>query len=221
MERLVQAAPTNALWIRQLAQYYHLDNRPRQAIRLLDELLKNESDEWRALRISRRCATSASAITKRRSKTTKRHWESSRHSSRISRQSDAEAEFDYSGLLNNLAWVLATSPQDDVRDGKRSVELGIRPCEATDYKAAHILSTLAAGYAEIGDFENARKYSSQAVEEETKEANPEQLEQLKKELESYEAEKPSREEQKVLERTSSPWVPPQKPSTRKKPLCWQ
>ena len=36
------------------------------------------------------------------------------------------------GLLNNLSWVLSTSPKDDIRDGKRSIELaaylGVRRC---------------------------------------------------------------------------------------------
>ena len=67
-----------------------------------------------------------------------------------------------SGLLNNLAWVLATSPNDKVRDGKRSIELATKACELTEYKEAHILSTLASGYAEEGDFETAKKWSAKA-----------------------------------------------------------
>ena len=51
-------------------------------------------------------------------------------------------------LLNNLAWVLSTSPVDDVRDGKRAVELALKACEASNYEKPHILSTLAAAYAE-------------------------------------------------------------------------
>ncbi len=35
-----------------------------------------------------------------------------------------ESTAEYSGLLNNLAWLLSTSTQDSVRDGKRSWSWG-------------------------------------------------------------------------------------------------
>lgn len=102
-----------------------------------------------------------------------------------------ELDPDDSGVLNNLAWVLATSPEAELRDGKRSVELAKRACEATDYKEAHILSTLAAAFAEKGDFPEAIRWSTQAVAI----GNSEVDEQLAKELKSYEAGKPWREQQ--------------------------
>ena len=98
-----------------------------------------------------------------------------------------------SGSLNNLSWVLSTSPVDSIRDGKRALELGKKACEVTDYEQAHILSTLAAAYAETGDFEKAREWSAKAVELGTKEDN-EQLDSLKNELENYKNNKPWREE---------------------------
>ncbi len=96
---------------------------------------------------------------------------------------------DNSGILNNLAWVLATSPEDQLRDGKRAIELAKQACEETEYKQAHILSTLAAGYAETGDFDSAIDWSKKAVELGSDELKG----QLQKELESYEAKKPWRE----------------------------
>ena len=97
-----------------------------------------------------------------------------------------------SHVLNNLAWLLATSPDDKLRDGKRAIELATEGCKVTDYKQAHLLSTLAAGYAETGDFKTAIEWSQKAVaaapDEEMK-AN------LVKELESYQAGKPWREAQ--------------------------
>lgn len=92
-------------------------------------------------------------------------------------------------VLNNLAWVLATSPDDSVRDGKRAIELAQRACENTEFKAAHILSTLAAGYAEAGDFELAIEWSRKAVEL----SEDATREQLQAELKSYESKKPWRE----------------------------
>jgi tetratricopeptide (TPR) repeat protein len=94
-----------------------------------------------------------------------------------------------SGVLNNLAWVLATSPDQRLRNGKRAIELATAACDVTEYKQAHILSTLAAGYAETGDFDTAINWSKKAVEMST-----EQLKApLTKELESYQAKKPWRE----------------------------
>ena len=93
------------------------------------------------------------------------------------------------GILNNLAWVLATSPDAKLRNGRRAIELATLACEATKYKLAYILSTLAAAYAETGDFATATKWSAKAVEIGDKEHN----DSLKKELESYKAKKPWRE----------------------------
>jgi tetratricopeptide (TPR) repeat protein len=115
----------------------------------------------------------------------------------LGNQGEAVADYDKAlkvepkntGVLNNLAWVLATSPKDDLRDGKRAIELATLACEVTEYKQAHILSTLAAGYAGSGDFETAIKWSKKAVE-----AGPDALKsQLAKELQSYEEKKPWRE----------------------------
>lgn len=100
---------------------------------------------------------------------------------------------DDGGILNNLAWLLATSPVDELRDGARAVELATKACEGTEWRAAHIISTLAAGYAEQGDFENAKKYSRQAIE--VGGVDDQIGEQLRGELESYEAGAPVRERQ--------------------------
>src|SRR5262249_3008489 len=93
-----------------------------------------------------------------------------------------------SGVLNNLAWVLATSPDDKLRDGKKAIELAKEACDVTEYKAAHILSTLAASYAETGDFDTAMDWSKKAVELGTDNLKA----QLNQELESYQAKKPWR-----------------------------
>jgi tetratricopeptide (TPR) repeat protein len=96
---------------------------------------------------------------------------------------------DNSGVLNNLAWVLATSPDDKLRNGKRAIELATEACEVTEFKQAHILSTLAASYAESGNFDAAIEWSQKAVAI----CTDHNKEQLGKELESYQAKKPWRE----------------------------
>jgi Flp pilus assembly protein TadD len=92
-------------------------------------------------------------------------------------------------ILNNLAWVLATAPEKDLRDGERAVTLATDACKKTEYKEDYILSTLAAAYAEQGDFENAKKWAAKAVELSSKEHSGE----IKKELQSYTDKKPWRE----------------------------
>ena len=119
------------------------------------------------------------------------------------------------GLLNNLAWVLATSTTDELRDGERAIVLAEKAADLTDYKEAYILSTLASAYAEVGDFDKAIEWSEKAVErnreeleefesneemdekvkEEQIKNSEEQLESLEKELASYQDDKPWREMQ--------------------------
>lgn len=100
---------------------------------------------------------------------------------------------DDSGLLNNYAWTLATSPYDNLRDGDFAVEMALKACEQTEYKLPHILSTLAAAYAESGDFDRAIKWAEKAVELESQNDNEENDEQIAAELASYKEQKPWRE----------------------------
>ena len=57
--------------------------------------------------------------------------------------------------LNDLAWLLATCPQDHLRSGPEAVELARRAQQASGGKDPDVLDTLAAAYAEAGQFPNA------------------------------------------------------------------
>lgn len=184
MELLVQNDPQNPDYKLQLAFYHMAAERPRKAIKLLTEILEANESDWRALRAR---GDALLAIGK--------HAEAIQDYNRA-----LKLKPDDSGLLNNLAWVLATSPEDHLRDGKRALELALKACELTHYKEAHILSTLASAYAELGDFENAIKWSTQAVEL----GDADQKEQLKKELETYQQGKPFREKQETQEKPEVP-----------------
>jgi hypothetical protein len=62
------------------------------------------------------------------------------------------------------AWILATSPDATYRDGRRAVAAATRASELTNWKDGRVLSTLAAAYAEIGDFANAVRWQDRALE---------------------------------------------------------
>jgi tetratricopeptide (TPR) repeat protein len=57
--------------------------------------------------------------------------------------------------LNNLAWILATAPDPNLRNGKEAVPLAEHACERTHYQQAFLIGTLAAAYAEAGRFPDA------------------------------------------------------------------
>ena len=59
------------------------------------------------------------------------------------------------GALNNLAWALAASPDDELRNGAEAVRLAERACELTHYGQSLFIGTLAAAYAEAGRFPEA------------------------------------------------------------------
>jgi tetratricopeptide (TPR) repeat protein len=55
-------------------------------------------------------------------------------------------------MLDELAWLFATYPDSSSRDGREAVRLAERACALTDRRAPALLATLAAAYAETGDF---------------------------------------------------------------------
>jgi tetratricopeptide (TPR) repeat protein len=67
-------------------------------------------------------------------------------------QAALKAQPDQEGVLNNLAWLLATCPDTAFRNGPEAVRLATRACELTRYAKPLLVGTLAAAQAEAGDF---------------------------------------------------------------------
>jgi tetratricopeptide (TPR) repeat protein len=84
---------------------------------------------------------------------------------------DAIAHFDTALKLaprdaiaaNNLAWILATTPDDSLRDGRRSVALA-KTATSSEAGNAVFTRTLAAAYAESGQFDEARASAESALQ---------------------------------------------------------
>ncbi len=62
-----------------------------------------------------------------------------------------------------LALVLATCPDGKIRKGKEAVVQATRACELSEWKTAHFLDSLAAAYAEAGDFRSAIATEQKAI----------------------------------------------------------
>jgi tetratricopeptide (TPR) repeat protein len=91
--------------------------------------------------------------------------------------------------LKNLALIWAAHPEARYRDGRRAVAAANRACERTGWNDADALGAVAAAYAEVGDFAQAVKWQSRAIEltrDETRRVG------LRARLRLYEARRPYR-----------------------------
>jgi len=73
------------------------------------------------------------------------------------------AEQNYAEAQNGLAWLLATSKNSALRDGPNAVVFAEKAVAATNRKKADYLDTLAAAYAEAGQFEKAVNTEQEAI----------------------------------------------------------
>jgi tetratricopeptide (TPR) repeat protein len=180
--RLAARNADDAVVVSQLGMLYLAAKQPREAIRRFTRALEIDDEHFASRRGRSDAAISIGD-----------------HRAAIEDLEKAHAlKPEDTGVLNNLAWLLATSPDDAIRDGKRAIELARKACELTEWKEAHIISTLAAGYAESGDFAKAREFSQKAVD--ASDDSEQVKDQLKGELASYTAEKPWRERQAIEEK---------------------
>ncbi|HEY3762677.1 MAG TPA: tetratricopeptide repeat protein [Verrucomicrobiae bacterium] len=95
--------------------------------------------------------------------------------------------------LNDLAWTLATDPNPALRDGQRAVQLARHACGVTRFQVTLFIGTLAAAYAEAGQFDDAITTAQRAISVAQENHEPGLMQTNQKLLELYRQHKPYHE----------------------------
>src|SRR5262249_5492809 len=99
----------------------------------------------------------------------------------------------YSGALNNLAWMLATCPDPSIRNGPAAVIVAQKANQVSDGENLVIVRTLAAAYAENRQFTEAIKTAAQALRMAADKNDEAWFNALQSEIKLYQTGQPYRE----------------------------
>lgn len=98
----------------------------------------------------------------------------------------------YANARNQMAWLWATCPDEKYRDGAKAVEFAKKACDLSDWNSTNHLDTLAAAYAEMGNFSEAKKWEQKAIDLAAEAQKPD----FRARLKLYSQSKPYRQEVK-------------------------
>ncbi len=96
------------------------------------------------------------------------------------------------GPANDLAWILATHPDPETRDGAAAVALAERAVASLPDAMPELLDTLAAAYAEAGQWEQAAATAERGRVLADRQAKADLAQQMARRLELYRARRPYR-----------------------------
>ena len=114
---------------------------------------------------------------------------------------------EYIMARSNLAWLLATSPKDSVRNGAKALQLAREAYSVAGERNPQVIRTLAAAYAGTGQFSEAEEAAQRAMQVADAQGNARLVALLRSEIALYRAHLPYRHEQSVNVR-SQPSIPP-------------
>ena len=89
--------------------------------------------------------------------------------------------------MNNMAWMLATWPEAEIRDGAKAVELAERANSLTHNNSPIVSATLAASYAEAGRSADAVKTAQRALQLAINEGSTERADSIRAQIELYQS----------------------------------
>ena len=104
-----------------------------------------------------------------------------------------EIQPDNGNAMSNLAWVLATSPDDSLRDGAKAVQLAEQAMRISGRRIPVLFRTLAAAYAERGQFSEAIQTAQQGIELANTQGNSELATELSGNIALYQERRPLRD----------------------------
>lgn len=99
---------------------------------------------------------------------------------------------DYVEAFNSMAWIMATSPDDRLRDGRRAVAYAEKAVDNSP-PDINFLDTLAAAYAEAGRFDEAVAIENRIISLLAKARQPDAISMHVKRMNHYEEGRPYRE----------------------------
>ena len=95
--------------------------------------------------------------------------------------------------LNGRGWRQATYPAAELRNGPEAIENATKACELTNWQIPTYVDTLAAAYAEIGDFDSAIKWQKKAIDLLSEQQHPLHQPDFELRLKRYELGQPARQ----------------------------
>jgi tetratricopeptide (TPR) repeat protein len=100
---------------------------------------------------------------------------------------------DNGNAMSNLAWVYATSPDDSLRDGTKAVQLASDALRISGHRIPILFRTLAAAYAETGEFFQAIRTAQQGVDLANSQGNSSLATELQANIALYQEQRPLRD----------------------------